>query len=103
VIQLAKDDNWLYLIENVKRMHTTKSQIPLPFMSETNLSNIEKIWLYHLRLHHPSFSTLEIMFPNLFQKVDKQMSHGDTCEFVLNNVNRENRENELNVFYYITH
>jgi len=50
-------------------------------MSETTLPNKGKIWLYNLHLGYPSFNTLEIMFPHLFQKVDKQMFHCDASEF----------------------
>jgi len=59
----------------------TLSQIPLSLMLETTLTNKEKICLYHLHLGHPSPSTIEIMFPILFQKVDEQMFHCNTCEF----------------------
>jgi len=81
MIGLAKEDNGLQLLEDANMMCGTKSQISLSLLSETTLSNKEKFWLYHLPLGYPSLSALEILFPNLFQKVDIQMFHCDTCEF----------------------
>ena len=40
----------------------------------------EKLWLYHRRFSHPSFSTLKIMFPLLFKGADVDKLHCDICE-----------------------
>jgi len=66
MIGLAKEDNWLYLLEDTNKICSSKSQNHLSLLSETTFSNKEKTWLYHLCLSDPSKSTLDIMFPNLF-------------------------------------
>ena len=41
---------------------------------------IEKIWLHHHRLGHPSFRTLKILFPSLFRKLDVESIHSEVCK-----------------------
>lgn len=45
-----------------------------------NSSNKDTIWLYHLRLGHPSFRVLRFMLPHLFQGLDISEFHCDICE-----------------------
>ena len=61
-------------------LRNTKDPIPLSLLSESSLSNKHKIWLYHLRLGHPPFSILKLMFPGLFDGVDLHIFHCDVCE-----------------------
>ena len=51
--------------------------ICLSFLSS---SNKDTIWLHHLRLGHPSFRVLKVMFPYLFQGSDISEFHCETCE-----------------------
>ena len=44
-------------------------------------SNKDIIWLHHLRLGHPSFRVLKVMFPSLFKGLDIADFHCDICEF----------------------
>ena len=60
---------------------TFLSQLPLSLLSESLGSHNKDIWLCHYRLGHPSFSTLKIMFPSLFQGLDIGVFHCDDCEF----------------------
>ena len=36
--------------------------------------------LHHRRLGHPSFRTIQILFPSLFQNLDEKHFHCDVCE-----------------------
>ena len=49
-------------------------------MSFLSYSNKDTIWLYHLRLGHPSFRVLKVMFPYLFQGSDISKFHCEICE-----------------------
>ena len=50
-------------------------------LSESLSSHNKDLWLCHYRLGHPSFSTLKIMFPSLFQRLGIGVFHCDDCEF----------------------
>ena len=73
-IGLAKERNGLYHLEPSQKI---RSHLPLSFLSS---SNKDTIWLYHLRLGHPSFRVLKVMFPKLFQGLDISEFHCDICE-----------------------
>ncbi|KAL3516705.1 hypothetical protein ACH5RR_023607 [Cinchona calisaya] len=73
-IELAKEMNGLYLLESSQKM---RNNVSLSFLSS---SNKDAIWLYHLRLGHPSFRVLQDMFPQLFQGLDIGEFHCDICE-----------------------
>ena len=73
-IGLAKERNGLYHLESSQKV---RSNLPLSFLSS---SNKDTIWLYHLRLGHPSFRVLKVMFPHLFQGLDISEFHCDICE-----------------------
>ena len=60
----AKERNGLY---HLKLSQKTSNNLSLPFLSS---SNKDTIWLHHLRLGHPSFRVLKVMFPYLFQGSD---------------------------------
>ena len=81
MIGLAREENGLYLLKEARGTGSTKSQLPLSLLSESLSSHNKEIWLCHFRLGHPSFSTLKIMFPSLFQGLDIGMFHCDDCEF----------------------
>ena len=55
----------------------TSKKLSLFFL---NSSNKDTIWLYHLRLGHPSFRVLKVTFPYLFQGSDISEFHCKTCE-----------------------
>ena len=59
-IGLAKERNGLYHLELSQK---ASNNLSLSFLSS---SNKDIIWLYHLRLGHPSFRVLKVMFPYLF-------------------------------------
>lgn len=71
-IGLAKERNGLYHLESSQK---SNNNLSLSFLSS---SNKDAIWLYHLRLGHPSFR--EVMFPHLFRGSDISEFHCDICE-----------------------
>ena len=73
-IGLAKERSGLYHLESSQK---TSNNLSLSFLS---FSNKDTIWLYHLRLGHPSFKVLKVMFPHLFQGLDISKFHCETCE-----------------------
>ena len=60
-IGLAKERNGLYHLESPQKI---MSNLSLLFLSS---SNKDVMWLYHLRLGHPPFRVLKVMFPHLFK------------------------------------
>ncbi|KAI3465187.1 hypothetical protein Pfo_021850 [Paulownia fortunei] len=78
----AKERNGLYYLETPSNSSVQMSKSPLSFFSEHSLSNKEKIWLYHRRLGHPSFRTLNILFPSLSKGLDVKNFHCEVCELV---------------------
>ena len=60
-IGLAKKRNGLYHLELSQK---TSNNLSLSFLSSSNKDTIR---LYHLRLGHPFFRVLKVMFPYLFQ------------------------------------
>ena len=66
--------NGLYHLESSQK---TSNKLALSFLSS---SNKDIIWLYQLRLGHPSFRVLKVMFPYLFQGSDISKFHCETCE-----------------------
>lgn len=73
-IGLAKERDGLYHLEPSSKI---RNHLSLSFLSSFNK---DTIWLYHLRLGHPSFRVLKVMFPHLFQGIDILEFHCDTCE-----------------------
>ena len=70
-IGLAKEMSGFYHLESSQK---TSNDLSLSFLSSLNK---DIIWLYHLRLGHPSFRVLKVMFPHLFQGlVHSQFSTG---------------------------
>ena len=69
MIGLAREENGFYLLEKARGTCSTKSQLPMFLLSESLSSHNKDLWLCHYRLGHPSFSTLKIMFPSLFQRL----------------------------------
>ena len=63
----AREMDGLYHLEESNGRNRVKSLSPLSFLSESFKSNKDKIWLQRLRLSHPSFNVLKIMFPALFK------------------------------------
>ena len=61
MIGLAKEMNGLY---HLQLFHKTSNNLTFPFLSSLNK---DTIWLYHIRLGHPSFRVTKVMFPYLFQ------------------------------------
>ena len=73
-IGLAKERSGLYHLESSQK---TSNNLSLSFLSSLNK---DIIWLYHLRLGHPSFRVLKVKFPHLFQGLDIYEFHCETCE-----------------------
>ena len=73
-IGLAKEMNGLY---HLQLFHKTSNNLTLSFLSSLNK---DTIWLYHLRLGHPSFRISKVMFPYLFQGSCISEFHCQTCE-----------------------
>ncbi|XP_040949746.1 protein root UVB sensitive 6 isoform X1 [Gossypium hirsutum] len=72
----TKEINGLYYLEEVNVLNSS----PLSLISESIKTNKDQIWLYHLRLGHPSFRVLKIMFPSLFKGLTVEQFHCDICE-----------------------
>ena len=49
-------------------------------ISESTMTNIEKVQLYHCRLGHPSFRVVKVLFPFLFKNLNVESLHCDVCE-----------------------
>lgn len=79
----ARERDGLYYLED-QRINN-KIQIPLSLsstlLSELVISNKDKIWLYHRRLGHPSFTTLKMMFPSFFKGYRVESFNCTDCEF----------------------
>ena len=73
-IGLAKEHNRLYYLNTSSQPELVKSNLSTSFFSS---SKEYVIWLHHTRLGHVSFSTLKIMFPTLFKRLDIQSFHSD--------------------------
>ena len=73
-IGLAKERNGVYHLELSQK---TSTNLSLSFLSSSNKNTI---WLYHLRLGHPSFRVLKVMFPYLFQGLNMYEFHCEACE-----------------------
>ena len=61
----------------LKLSQKTSNNLSLSFLSP---SNKDTNWLNHLRLGHPSFRVLKVMFPYLFQGSNISEFHCETCE-----------------------
>ena len=80
MIKLAKEKNGFYFVKEPNGKNNTKGPIPLSLLFESSLSNKNRIWLYHFRLSHPSFSILKVMFLSLFKGFDLVQFHCDVFE-----------------------
>ena len=76
----AKEVNGLYYLEESSGEVSALNSSPLSFISESIKTNKNQIWLHHLRLGHPSFRVLKIMFPSLFKGLTVEKFHCDVCE-----------------------
>lgn len=75
MIGRAKEKDGLYCLEI-----PAKTRLSHSLISESTLSNKEKIFLHHRRLGHPSFRIVKILFPSLFSKLDVENLHCEVCE-----------------------
>ena len=76
----AKEHDGLYYLETSNNQSIIKDKSSLLFLSNCYSSNKEKILLHHRRLGHPSFRTIQNLFPSLFQNLDEKHFHCDVCE-----------------------
>ena len=101
-IRSAREKNFLYYLEEpnqCKKVHLSHS-----FMSESVLSEKEKIFLFHCRLGHPSFGVIKVLFPSLFNKVDIESLHCDVCEFAKHERSPFSLNNKRSLFpFYLIH
>ncbi|KAJ9556713.1 hypothetical protein OSB04_011327, partial [Centaurea solstitialis] len=74
-IGLAKEKDGLYCLEM-----PAETKISHSLVSESTLSNKEKILLHHCRLGHPSFRVVKVLFSSLFSKLDVENLHCEVCE-----------------------
>ena len=100
VIELARKRNGLYFLEEPTGQNNIKGPILLSLLSESSLSNKNRIWFYHC-LDHPSFNILKVKFPGLFKGFDLGQFHYDVCELAKHmHVSFSNKEYKVfNVFY----
>ncbi|KAL5833169.1 hypothetical protein ACOSQ3_016843 [Xanthoceras sorbifolium] len=80
MIGRAKERDGLYYLEESSEQNKSENCFPMSFVSESFKSNKDKIWLHHLRLGHPSFHVLKILFPSLFNKTSVESFHCDVRE-----------------------
>src|ERR1051325_3805765 len=71
----AREWNGLYYMEDPNLPTNSRSLI-----SESTMTNIEKVQLYHCRLGHPSFRVVKVLFPFLFKNLNVESLHCDVCE-----------------------
>ena len=78
MIGRAREWNDLYYLEETNG--SPNDCLHQSFMTDSLLSNKEKIFLYHYRLGHPAFRTLRILFPSLFTNLDVEGFSCEVCE-----------------------
>ena len=81
MIGRASERDGLYYLENQSGRTRVENPLSTSFLSESVMSNKNKIWLYHRCLGHPSFKVLKIMFPSLFKGSNVESFHCTECEF----------------------
>jgi len=80
MIGRASERDGLYYLEAQSGRTNVENSLSTSFLSESVLSNKDKVWLYHRHLGHPSFSVLKLMFPMLFKESTIEMFHCNDCE-----------------------
>jgi len=75
MIGRAKEWNGLYYIENPNL--STKSH---SLVTESAMTDKEKIHLHHCRMGHPSFQIVKNIFPSLFKNIDIGSMSCELCE-----------------------
>ena len=80
MIGRASQRNGLYFLEKQISITGVENPISTSFFSETVMSNLNKIWLFHRRLGHPSFKVLKLMFPSLFKGFAFEGFYCNDCE-----------------------
>lgn len=74
----ARVKNGLYLLEEIIASSIPRDRI---FITQSSsLPRISKILLRHKRLGQPSFSTLQVLFSSLFEKVSGSVFQSEVCE-----------------------
>ena len=71
----AREWNDLYYIKDPNMPTMSHSLI-----SESTMTNKEKIQLYHCRIGHPSFQVVKAIFPFLFKNLNVGSLHCEVCE-----------------------
>ncbi|KAF7808357.1 Retrovirus-related Pol polyprotein from transposon TNT 1-94 [Senna tora] len=74
----AKEQNCLYYLETGNKGCSVQSCSPHSFHSLCPKTHKDKIWLYDLRVGHPSFHTLKVRFPDLFRQLAIEDFHCET-------------------------
>lgn len=77
----AREKNSLYYLEESSGQDKVMNPSPFSLLSESSKFNKDHIWLQHLRLGHPSFRVLKIMFSLFFKDLDIDNYKCDVCEF----------------------
>ncbi|KAH0748613.1 hypothetical protein KY290_027845 [Solanum tuberosum] len=80
MIGRASEKGGLYCLDFHNGEYISKNSLSSSFLSESIMSNKEKVWLYHRRLGHPSFYVIKRMFPSLFKDLIVESFHCDDCE-----------------------
>ena len=79
-IGCAREKDVFYYLEESSGQFEKENSLSLSLLFESSMPYKEKIWLYHHRLGHPSFSALKVMFPISFKEISVEHFHCAVCE-----------------------
>ena len=82
-ISIGKERGGLYYLEGTRELQPKSDHI---LQVTREMSNREKILLWHCRLSHPSFPYLERLFPHLFKTISVSSLQCEQCIYAKNHL-----------------